>query len=106
MNKIFNNDSSYSPNVKEKYKPCVYDPVRDVSPVIPTDVIDVGEAFANGMIPPDVVAPDAEYDNSDEPSKIWKRPSNEFEAIHMLESINAYKRESSANDKAEGSDNQ
>lgn len=93
--------------VYTKCKPdevCHYDPERDISPVVPTDVIDIADAYANGVIPENIVAPDSEFDNADDPNKVWKRPSNEFEAIHLAESIKQY--QSSAASKAEGSGNQ
>lgn len=83
---------------------CHYNPDTDVSAVVPTDVIDIADAFVNGIIPENVIAPDSDYDNSDTPDKVWKRPSNEFEAIHMAESIKQYL--SSAKSEAEAGNNQ
>lgn len=81
--------------------PCHFNPDRDIAPVSQVDIIDIAEAYINGVIPDNVVAPDVEYDGVDDPNKIWKRPSNNFEAIHMLESVKDYSKKSSAASKAE-----
>lgn len=66
---------------------CGYDPRRDICAVVPTDVIDLKEAFVNGFIPDNVVVGDTEYDGNDEPASIIGRPSNDFEAIHLLQTL-------------------
>lgn len=84
-----------------KVKPYQYNPDRDIAPVSQVDVIDIADAYVHGMIPDNVVAPDVEFDGNDEPGKVWKRPSNNFEAIHLLESVKDYNAKSSATPKAE-----
>lgn len=64
-----------------------YNPDRDLRAVVPTDVLDICDAFSNGHIPENVVAPDAEYDNNDIPASIIGRPSNQFDAVHLSETV-------------------
>lgn len=66
---------------------CHYNPNRDISPVNPEGVINLKDAFVNGLIPADVAVGDSEYDNNDNPRSIIGRPANEFEAIHMRETL-------------------
>lgn len=66
---------------------CHYNPDRDIQAVVPTEVIDICDAFVNGLIPENVVAPDTEYDGCDNPDAIVGRPANEFEAVHMTQGI-------------------
>lgn len=77
---------------------CHYDPVRDISPVVASDIIDLSQALIDGIVPDNVIAPDAEFDGTEEPESIIGRPANEFEAIHMSETIKVL---ASSSDKTE-----
>lgn len=66
---------------------CHYNPERDINPVDPEGVVNLKDAFVNGLIPDDVSVGDAEYDNNDNPRSIIGRPSNEFEAIHLQKTL-------------------
>lgn len=74
-------------NVHFHEENCVYDPVRDISPVVPNDFVDLQSAFDSGFVPENVVLGDADYDGNDEPQSILGRPANEFDAIHMGETV-------------------
>lgn len=66
---------------------CHYNPDRDITPVDPEGVVNLKDAFVNGLIPDDVSVGDAEFDNNDNPRSIIGRPSNEFDAIHLKQTL-------------------
>lgn len=69
---------------------CGYDPVRDISPVSPDDSLDLHEAFISGFVPNEAAISDSDYQNVDDPKSIIGRPANEFEAIHMVQTLKSY----------------
>ena len=66
---------------------CHFDPARDISAVSQSDYIDVRDAFVNGLVPENVASSPLEYDGVEDPLKVFGRPANEFEAIHMAQSV-------------------
>ena len=76
---------------------CGYNPLRDISPVAPDDSIDLHAAFESGFVPNESAVSESDFQNIDDPKSIIGRPANEFEAIHMVQSLKA------AHDEASGS---
>lgn len=66
---------------------CHYNPDRDICAVSQSDYIDVRDAFVNGLVPENVSPTAQEYDGVEDPLKVFGRPANEFEAIHMAQSL-------------------
>lgn len=79
--------------VREK---CGYDSVRDISPVSPDDSLDLHEAFVSGFVPNEAAISDSDYQNVDDPKSIYGRPANEFEAIHMVQTLKSLHDEASS----------
>lgn len=68
-------------------KNCRYNPSRDVESVSQQEVISIADAFVNGLIPDNVIAQETEFDGNENPESIIGRPANEFEALHLSETV-------------------
>lgn len=74
-------------DIHEACKNCRYNPTRDVVSVSQQEVISIADAFVNGLIPDNVIAQESEYDGNENPESILGRPANEFEAMHLSETV-------------------
>ena len=74
-------------DINASCKNCRYNPDRDVVAVSQQEVISIADAFVNGLIPDNVIAQESEYNGNDNPESIIARPANEFEAMHLSETV-------------------
>lgn len=64
-------------------KDCLFDPVKDKTPVSDTGYVDLKSAFVNNAIPSQVAGTEEDYNGIDDPSSILGKPSDVFEALEM-----------------------
>lgn len=64
-----------------------YDPEVDLHKVDPEGVLDLREAFVNGMIPADVSVDDTRFNGVADPSVLMERPKDSFERMRQYEYV-------------------
>lgn len=60
-----------------------FNPMRDRLPYQPNQAVDIGEAFASGVIPGNLSAQEVNYNHIANPADIIGRPRDEFEAMQI-----------------------
>lgn len=66
--------------IEEKHS---FNPMRDRLPYQPNQAVDIGEAFASGVIPGNLSAQEVNYNHIANPADIIGRPRDEFEAMQI-----------------------
>lgn len=73
---------------------CIFDPTRDMREVDPLGYVDLGKALMTGIVPSDVTGNMSSYNGIDNPESILGTPSDVFESLRMIDSINQSSAES------------
>lgn len=67
---------------------CKFDPMRDMREVDPIGFVDLGKALMTGIVPSDVTGNMSSYNGIDNPESIIGAPTDVFESMRMLDTIN------------------
>ena len=67
---------------------CNYDPTCDMREVDPLGYVDLGKALLTGIIPSDVSGNMSSYNGIENPESILGTPSDVFESMRMIDTIN------------------
>lgn len=73
---------------------CKYDPNRDMREVDPFGYVDLGKALVTGIVPSDVTGNMSSYNGIDNPESILGTPSDVFDSMRMIDTINQSSAES------------
>lgn len=66
---------------------CKYNPVTDLNPVDEFGYVDLVECLSKGEVPASIGNTDELYNDIDDPSTIWTKPKDNFEAIRLMDHI-------------------
>ena len=66
---------------------CKYNPTVDVCPVDQFGFVDLVECLSKGEIPSTISDTEMTYNDIDDPSTIWTKPRDNFEAIRLMDRI-------------------
>lgn len=67
---------------------CEFDPSRDMREVDPLGYVDLGKALMTGIVPSNVSGNMSSYNGIENPESILGSPSDVFESLRMIDSIN------------------
>lgn len=73
---------------------CNFDPSRDMREVDPLGYVDLGKALMSGIVPSDVTGNMSSYNGIENPESILGTPSDVFESLRMIDTINQSSAES------------
>lgn len=73
---------------------CKFDPLRDMREVDPLGYVDIGKALISGFIPSDVTGNMSSFNGIENPESILGTPSDVFESLRMIDTINQSSAES------------
>ncbi len=67
---------------------CKFDSSCDMREVDPFGYVDLGKALMTGIVPSDVTGNMSSYNGIEDPESILGTPSDVFESLRMIDSIN------------------
>lgn len=73
---------------------CEFDPLRDMREVDPLGYVDLGKALMTGIVPSDVTGNMSSYNGIENPESILGTPTDVFDSMRMLDTINQSSAES------------
>lgn len=70
-------------------KECMFDPVKDLTPVDQFGFVDLKVALAESVVPSQMPGADSDYNGIDDPGQVLGKPSDIFEALDAQKALEA-----------------